>query len=1185
MGLVLGLGLWGVERIAQADQDAAKAGATSLATQAAVWIQQRVAVAIAPVLLLSAMVEFEPAYDSAAHLFEGMAPALRAQTPPNSLRRLLIAPSGVIRNVHPLEGNEKALGLDLLNATVSGVPQRFSGIVSAVAARCVSLNGPYGLLNGGVGIGINTPIFIRAAPDADFGSPDQVNPFCGDPCAYNSSAGLKFWGLAGAVIDVSALVSGADSPLTSLGDLGYRYELEAPQAPANMRRVAGSAVSPREPLVAAISLPNAQWVLRVSPQDGWEADWFGGAIAAVVVVAVALFALLFAVLVSRRKHKLLLQALLPRELYQDLASAKSVASLGTPIIKTDTPADLLLSMLYELLSGRIPDLRDVVLTRTVLLRHMDLYEPLDLRGQIREANLDADVMQALMRQLGAGPGSGPSEDGDFPPLDGCMVLAPLDGECDDATSCSSRALTHMFTAQQLGADTLSGALALLMAPGLPPPPPTASTVAAAVAAAAALAADGADSNFGPEAAVTGNIEYGKAGLPYVPQLSSHALAVNVSAVNAAVDPATVSPIGSRAGLPYSRISLREVASKSRLETAVLGSAPNSQSGAALPSRQQNSLLLNLGLLANATADGAATPGGPGNGAESPPPLAAGGGGGGGSRRFAPVASGRQSRVFGSTGAVAAALPAGPPPPLPPAILDEVERTLAAADGWQFDTWRLQEVTQGHALSCLGFYLMQREGLISTFKIKPVTLARLLRNIEAGYPANPYHNCTHAADVLQTLHVLVHGAGLHVHYLDRLGLLAAYFAAIVHDHGHPGLTNDFLIATCDPLAVRYNDRSPLENHHAASAFAMLLRPDLDAFAPLTTAEKAALRKQVIEMVMATDMKQHFGILAHFNTVHRLAAYNKDAGPELLAARASRDPGLDRPSPLAAGGPPRDSAKGGGGVLAAPKPLDETERVLTLQVAIKVADLGHLGEELPVHKRWLAVLEEEFFSQGDRERALGLPISPLFDRAKQGVSKSQVGFYDFVALPLVHAMSTAFPGARPLMACYASNYHHWRAVDGKPLPPAPASISGARGSVERPSPVKPAASGGGGGAFGGGGGAGGGGGGGGAGGGRGGGVAAAAAAGLRRTASSLGLKAAVSGAAPVVPSGEGASRHRRSSVSSVGFSSVTGMAGGTGGGGKAAAVAGAAPGSPPPAVTVTLAGGSAAESPVVPPAAEA
>lgn len=55
--------------------------------------------------------------------------------------------------------------------------------------------------------------------------------------------------------------------------------------------------------------------------------------------------------------------------------------------------------------------------------------------------------------------------------------------------------------------------------------------------------------------------------------------------------------------------------------------------------------------------------------------------------------------------------------------------------------------------------------------------RLLRRIEAGYPDNPYHNAVHAADVLQTLHVIIHAAQLHVHYLDHLGLLAAYYAAV------------------------------------------------------------------------------------------------------------------------------------------------------------------------------------------------------------------------------------------------------------------------------------------------------------------------------------------------------------------------------------------------------------------------
>jgi hypothetical protein len=38
--------------------------------------------------------------------------------------------------------------------------------------------------------------------------------------------------------------------------------------------------------------------------------------------------------------------------------------------------------------------------------------------------------------------------------------------------------------------------------------------------------------------------------------------------------------------------------------------------------------------------------------------------------------------------------------------------------------------------------------------------------------------------------------------------------------------------------------------------------------------------------------------------------------------------------------------------------------------------------------------QFFRQGDVELRMGLPLSPLFDRTKEGVTKSQVGFFDIV-----------------------------------------------------------------------------------------------------------------------------------------------------------------------------------------------
>ncbi len=66
---------------------------------------------------------------------------------------------------------------------------------------------------------------------------------------------------------------------------------------------------------------------------------------------------------------------------------------------------------------------------------------------------------------------------------------------------------------------------------------------------------------------------------------------------------------------------------------------------------------------------------------------------------------------------------------------------------------------------------------------------------------------------------------------------------MHDYGHPGLTNDFLIATSDPLAVRYNDRSPLENHHAAASFSAMRRQGMDLLASFPPDQRTAFRKQV------------------------------------------------------------------------------------------------------------------------------------------------------------------------------------------------------------------------------------------------------------------------------------------------------------------------------------------------------
>ncbi|GFH21166.1 3',5'-cyclic-nucleotide phosphodiesterase [Haematococcus lacustris] len=102
------------------------------------------------------------------------------------------------------------------------------------------------------------------------------------------------------------------------------------------------------------------------------------------------------------------------------------------------------------------------------------------------------------------------------------------------------------------------------------------------------------------------------------------------------------------------------------------------------------------------------------------------------------------------------------------------------------------------------------------------------------------------------------------------------------------------------------------------------------------------------------------------------------------------------------------------LSYPCPCCHTSHWLHwVQMALKCADMGHLAASESVHLAWVSRLEGEFFAQGDAERAQGLPISPLCDRTKQGVTKSQVGFFEFVALPMFNNFTARFTGTKPLL----------------------------------------------------------------------------------------------------------------------------------------------------------------------------
>ena len=61
---------------------------------------------------------------------------------------------------------------------------------------------------------------------------------------------------------------------------------------------------------------------------------------------------------------------------------------------------------------------------------------------------------------------------------------------------------------------------------------------------------------------------------------------------------------------------------------------------------------------------------------------------------------------------------------------------------------------------------------------------------------------------------------------------------------------------------------------------------------------------------------------------------------------------------------------------------------LQNMVHCADLSNPTKPLELYRQWCERIMEEFFQQGDKERAGGMDISPMCDRYNATVEKSQV-----------------------------------------------------------------------------------------------------------------------------------------------------------------------------------------------------
>jgi diguanylate cyclase (GGDEF)-like protein len=182
----------------------------------------------------------------------------------DGITNLQLAPNGVVTQIYPLAGNEKAIGHDILNDD-----KRKNEAAQAIQDRMLTLAGPFELVQGGIAVIGRNPVFLL--------QPDGSE---------------KFWGFTSALILLEDLIGGAG--LSALSSKKYVYELSriGPDTDsiksvfASNGNTAGVVLQSIE-----ISVPNGIWTLQIgSLKNGAHTAHLLGQLA-IIIIALLLAAL------------------------------------------------------------------------------------------------------------------------------------------------------------------------------------------------------------------------------------------------------------------------------------------------------------------------------------------------------------------------------------------------------------------------------------------------------------------------------------------------------------------------------------------------------------------------------------------------------------------------------------------------------------------------------------------------------------------------------------------------------------------------------------------------------------------------------------------------------------------------------------------------------------------------------
>lgn len=284
---------------------------------------------------------------------------------------------------------------------------------------------------------------------------------------------------------------------------------------------------------------------------------------------------------------------------------------------------------------------------------------------------------------------------------------------------------------------------------------------------------------------------------------------------------------------------------------------------------------------------------------------------------------------------------------------------------------------------LAAWLFEALGLVEYFKIPKFVLIRFLLTVAGKYRHVPYHNFVHAFDTTQTIVCFLLKGGMQ-HMLTKLDTFSLMTSSLMHDIDHMGLNNSFHTKTETPLgflSAASGATSVLEVHHCNLALEILAMEQTAIFSGMSDEDSTSAYKIMISTILATDMAKH-----------------KDLVNDFLAACQLR----------------YDTQ-------------NVEHRRLATAMLMKAADLSNLTKPFNIARLWAISVTDEFYEQGDTEKAVGLSVTPHFNRdTKPELADTQLGFIDSCGLGFYVALVSVFPELKYALDQLKSNRARWALV---------------------------------------------------------------------------------------------------------------------------------------------------------------